>query len=647
MGMDAFFPACPEIDLFFRERITALLSSEKARKKFLSVRDPFGKIWSDLLSKKDRLVLGEFYTPDHLADYLLEKAISFYYEDGEKNTIPLIIDPCCGSGSFLLSAAIKWNQENVPVRTILSRLAGIDLNPLAVFMCRAHLLIALAQKFNDRLEIPDLFLNPDSANLFKIFSFDSLLSDCPEKEQFRNQCDILLGNPPWITWDQLSEKYRKAISFLWEKYHLFSLSGKEVLYGGSKKDISSLMICSGMDDFLKMNGILGSIIPMSLLKTRGAGEGFRLFLAGKNGSPCSLLEVDDLSGISPFEMVGNRTGGILVRKIAEDRTSIPYLTWKKENGNVQIHRSCLQKNEDAGAPFSVLRNNQDSSLPADFCSFQEDKIHAIAQEDRSSSVSPKKSGNSERKINSGYRAQLGANTAGANGIYWIAPSNNTSQQEPGLVRMKNLMHLGKREIPQVEMLVEEDLVFPLLRWKDVDAFSAKPSGLIIIPQDPETRRGIDEKTMKVRYPKSYEFFSHFEQELKDRAAWRRFQSRSPFWSMYNVDRNTFAPYKVVWRRMDSRIRAAVVFNEIRNKPIIPQETLSIIAVDSLEEADYLAAQLNSVRIQDQVASFSLPGSKGFGAPGILANLDLPKFDSKNPDHLHFSQYGRTMREKNT
>lgn len=610
LGMDSFFPPREDMDDFFKKKVGSFQRSREIRKTIFAYRDPFGKIYQDLLTKKDRLVLGEFYTPDYLSDYFLKRSLSFY-EKGE-DKIPFIMDPSCGCGSFLLSAARRWMQKKIPCDTILSHLAGIDLNPLAVLMCRAHLLIALSGKRSYKLDIPDFFFRKGSSDLFKINCFDSLLSDCAEKKQFHHRCDILLGNPPWITWDQLSEKYRNQISFLWEKYHLFSLSGKDALYGGGKKDISSLMICAGMDYFLKKNGILGSIIPLSLLKTRGAGEGFRLFLSGKNGVPCTLLEVDDLSGLSPFENVGNRTGGIVVRKKDGKTSMIPYLIWKEKNKGIQTDLFRLKTDGIPGAPFSPLLEKK---------------------------LIPKKEG-----VHS-YHAQLGANTAGANGVYWIELSNTSPDPKSDLIAIRNLPHLGKRVVPFVEMVVEKDLVYPLLRWKDVDAFSAKPSGHIIIPQDPDQRCGIDEKTMKTRYPLSFAFFSHFERILRERAAWRKFQSGFPYWSMYNIDRNTFSPFKVVWRRMDTRIRAAVLLNKNQDKPIIPQETLSMIAVGSLEEADYLAALLNSPPIQKQVASFSLSGSKGFGSPGILSDLDISPFDPQNPDHLHLARFGRSMREK--
>ena len=45
---------------------------------------------------------------------------------------------------------------------------------------------------------------------------------------------------------------------------------------------------------------------------------------------------------------------------------------------------------------------------------------------------------------------------------------------------------------------------------------------------------------------------------QDIGRYRQYQSGAAFYSMYNIGHYTVAPIKVVWRRMDRRINAAVV-----------------------------------------------------------------------------------------
>ncbi|MBQ9126209.1 MAG: hypothetical protein IJY15_00440, partial [Thermoguttaceae bacterium] len=207
--------------------------------------------------------------------------------------------------------------------------------------------------------------------------------------------------------------------------------------------------------------------------------------------------------------------------------------------------------------------------------------------------------------------------------------------------------VGRRKVATVETQVESALVFPLLRWRDVDEFVARrPTTAILLPQDPARRRGIDDATMRRDFPAALAYLSRFETTLRDRAAYRKFQSRAPFWSLYNVDEATFAPIKVVWRRMDSTIRAAVVsFDAERRRPIIPQDTLSTVAVATLDEADYLAAVLNSTPVRRRVAASSVAGSKSFGSPGAFAALGVPRFTPTSPLCRALAEFGRRRREE--
>ena len=131
-----------------------------------------------------------------------------------------------------------------------------------------------------------------------------------------------------------------------------------------------------------------------------------------------------------------------------------------------------------------------------------------------------------------------------------------------------------------------------------------------------------------------------------RAAYRRYQDRQPFYSMYNVGPYTLAAAKVVWRRMDRKIRAAVVEPVddplLGLRPIIPQETCVLIACTSGDEAHYLCALLNSSLVHDLVAAHSVAGGKGFGTPSILDYLPLRKFDPADPQHAELAALSRRL-----
>lgn len=112
-------------------------------------RDLLKKLYQFLVPKKIRRDLGEYYTPDWLAELLLRE--TEYGGDPTKR----FLDPACGSGTFLILALkkIKVSIQDSPelykdkvaiLRDILNNVVGFDINPLAVLASRTNYLIAIA-----------------------------------------------------------------------------------------------------------------------------------------------------------------------------------------------------------------------------------------------------------------------------------------------------------------------------------------------------------------------------------------------------------------------------------------------------------------------------------------------------------------------
>ncbi|MCA9873382.1 MAG: N-6 DNA methylase [Anaerolineales bacterium] len=135
-----------------------------------SARDLLKKLYHYLLPREIRHDLGEFYTPDWLAERLLNQLQEPLFRmprPGDKPTRPgkRLLDPACGSGTFLILAirALKANcqlaglAEADTLHIILDSVAGIDLNPLAVMAARVNVLLAIADLLPYRrseIEIP-------------------------------------------------------------------------------------------------------------------------------------------------------------------------------------------------------------------------------------------------------------------------------------------------------------------------------------------------------------------------------------------------------------------------------------------------------------------------------------------------------------
>jgi hypothetical protein len=114
-------------------------------------RDLLKDLYHGLIPEAVRHALGEYYTPDWLAEHTIELA-GF---DG--NPRKALLDPSCGSGTFLLMAiqkvrrwlsdrTVEWGsseQKRQAVNLIRHNIVGFDLNPLAVIASRTNYLFAL------------------------------------------------------------------------------------------------------------------------------------------------------------------------------------------------------------------------------------------------------------------------------------------------------------------------------------------------------------------------------------------------------------------------------------------------------------------------------------------------------------------------
>ena len=125
-------------------------------------RDVLRDFYQDLVPRLFRKSLGEFYTPDWLVEFTVERA-------GVTNWIETrAVDPTCGSGSFLLEMIRRKreaaSQSGISVRAtlelVLETVWGFDLNPLAVQTSRTNFLMAIADLLKDapgqEIEIPVL-----------------------------------------------------------------------------------------------------------------------------------------------------------------------------------------------------------------------------------------------------------------------------------------------------------------------------------------------------------------------------------------------------------------------------------------------------------------------------------------------------------
>jgi len=252
---------------------------------------------------------------------------------------------------------------------------------------------------------------------------------------------------------------------------------------------------------------------------------------------------------------------------------------------------------------------------------------------------------------SDYEAHEGVNTGGANAVYWV---DIVYKRTDGLVVVRNITEGAKVKVDEVTEPIEPDLLYPLLRGRDVRRWKAQPSAWILITHLPGMGlKAIPEKEMQTDYPRTYGYLKRFEEVLRERAAFKRYFTRKdkngrivetgPFYSMFDVGTYTFAPWKVVWPNIASALNAAVVASS-EGKVVVPQHIVTLVACETEDEAHYICALINSSSANFTARAYSQEGGKSFGDPHILEHILIPRFDLKNPVHLRLAELSMQAHE---
>ena len=127
-----------------REMVLILARYEEAKPVFAPVEAPdlFRELYQATVPQAVRSSFGEVYTPDWLAEHVLDAA----RPKGEWRAL----DPCCGSGTFVVAAIARLRHEmgaatpRALLSAILARVVAIDLHPLAVLTTRIHYFIQIS-----------------------------------------------------------------------------------------------------------------------------------------------------------------------------------------------------------------------------------------------------------------------------------------------------------------------------------------------------------------------------------------------------------------------------------------------------------------------------------------------------------------------
>ena len=291
------------------------------------------KLAENHLHRKEQ---GIYYTPTYIVDYIVKNTLSDLFKDKSLDEIlnKKILDPTCGSGSFLIRAFLElckiveerlkkgerskevisfkdYNERlnlSQKIYILLNCIFGVDLDEKAVEIAQLNLLLKLLEGetrntlFNVRemKKLLPVLNNIKCGNSLidelivagnKAFKWEEEFKEIIKEGGF----DVIIGNPPYIRTQLLNDSNK---SFFEKKY----ISAKK------QYDIYILFIEKAIN-LLKEGGLLGFIVPNKFLVSDYGFELRKIILNKTN-----IIQIINVSNLDVFKGVGTYPIIIILRK---------------------------------------------------------------------------------------------------------------------------------------------------------------------------------------------------------------------------------------------------------------------------------------------------------------------------------------------
>jgi len=186
-------------------------------------RDTLGFFYQSLLLEGKKSQGGSYYTPETIVNEIIKDYVK---------TDSKVLDPCCGTGQFLLAFAdVIENPKNI---------YGVDIDAIAVRIARLNILI----KYKDQNFVPNIVCKN---TLFEIGNCDLFSLNDENIRDF----DVIATNPPWGVHFSKSDMERLKTSYS-------EITSLESFSYFLKKSI----------DLLRDGGVISFILPESILNVK-------------------------------------------------------------------------------------------------------------------------------------------------------------------------------------------------------------------------------------------------------------------------------------------------------------------------------------------------------------------------------------------
>lgn len=263
-----------------RRAIADLVENIESRSITDIDEDLLGEIYEELIPADERKALGQYYTHPKIAETIVRWAVpddDSHEGLGESDTVPRVLDPASGSGTFTVEAYQRLSElrPSLGHQEFINHLVSVDINRFPLHLTSLNI---ASQNIEQETDIIHAYhssffnLDPQTDPLVS-----SRLSESDTSFGELGTFDAVVGNPPYIRQENLypgKEHFRQHLK-------KFGRSDRTTYYDGSKslskKSDAYIYFVTHGAQFLREGGRLGYIIPTKWMMT-DYGRSFQQFL---------------------------------------------------------------------------------------------------------------------------------------------------------------------------------------------------------------------------------------------------------------------------------------------------------------------------------------------------------------------------------
>lgn len=159
--------------------------------------DDLVELFELLVPDNQKKEKGVAYTPKEIKQFIVKETLS-------NATTQCILDPACGCGAFLITAAEFLHEHNgFPMDKIIERhLFGVDIDPMAIHRAEVLLSVLLCVHDIKRPVKFNLFCN----DMLLHETVERLIKCCP------NRFDCIIGNPPYVRARNMNDETKRGLA---------------------------------------------------------------------------------------------------------------------------------------------------------------------------------------------------------------------------------------------------------------------------------------------------------------------------------------------------------------------------------------------------------------------------------------------------